>query len=439
MTPLPPNAVVLSFEGPDPYSMVGGLGTRVTELSAALAQAGVTTTLIFVGDPALEPVEQPQTNLEYRRWCQWISAYHPGGAYDGELGKVNDYTFSVPPFVAETIVESAARRDEFVFVLAEDWQTAPSAIAIDALLRERKLRERVVITWNANNTYGFSSIDWSALAKAATITAVSRYMKFELQARGVDALVIPNGIPERLLHGGPKKLVRFVQERFGHRRPLFVKVARFEEDKRWMQVVDALAEIAARHPDATLVVRGGREGYGASVFERARQLGLGVDDLTIASRDPKDVLEAIASTPGSIVNVRSFIPEEALLSLYAAADAVLANSGREPFGLVGLEVMACGGVAVTGSTGEDYVRPFENALVCDTGEPSELAARLEDLIADPELAEKIRAKGESTAKRYTWLRVLDILSRKLRFAELYSIGQKSNAASTIFSSPASTR
>ncbi len=32
-------------------------------------------------------------------------------------------------------------------------------------------------------------------------------MKFELQLRGVESLVIPNGIPERLLGGAPKKLV----------------------------------------------------------------------------------------------------------------------------------------------------------------------------------------------------------------------------------------
>ena len=49
-----------------------------------------------------------------------------------------------------------------------------------------------------------------------------------------------------------------------------------------------------------------------------------------------------------------------------SADAVLANSGHEPFGLVGLEVMAAGGIAFTGSTGEDYVLSFENAIALET-------------------------------------------------------------------------
>jgi glycosyltransferase involved in cell wall biosynthesis len=412
----PQKAVLLSFEGPDPYSMVGGLGTRVTEMSTALAESGINTTLVFIGDPALPPTERPAPNLEYRRWCQWISAYYPGNVYDGELAKMNDYAASVPSFVTEAIVAPAAARGESVVVLAEDWQMAPTAIALDVLLRERGLRKDVLLAWNANNTYGFHTIDWPGLQRAARITAVSRYMKFELHAHGVEALVIPNGIPERLLAGLDKKLVRTALKAFKQRRPLFVKVARFEEEKRWLQAIDAFADLVSRHPEATLVMRGGREPYGDAVFERARQRGLYVEDLTVASHEPQDVLDAIAGAPGSIVNMRSFIPEDALLVLYHVADAVLANSGREPFGLVGLEVMAVGGIAVTGSTGEDYVEPFENALVCDTTDPQELMALLEDLLSDHDRALAIAAAGEATAGRYAWSHVLDILFRKLAAA-----------------------
>ena len=238
-------------------------------------------------------------------------------------------------------------------------------------------------------------------------------MKFELASRGVDPLVVPNGIPKRLLDGAPKKMVRDAVKQFRDRRPLFVKVARFDEDKRWMQVVDAFAGLVQRYPEATLVMRGGREEYGLAVTRRASDLGLHVEDLRVVSREPQDVLEAIAAAPGSVINVKSFIPEEALYTLYHAADAVLANSGREPFGLVGLEVMAVGGLVVTGSTGEDYVEPFVNALVCDTGDSRELQALLEDVVTDHERALAIAAAGEATARRYVWPGVLEMLARKL--------------------------
>src|SRR5205807_7164817 len=77
--------VILSFEGPDVYSRAGGLGVRVTGLSRALALMGYTTYLFFCGDPQLPGEEDLEGGkLRLRRWCQWISAQHRGGVYDGE-------------------------------------------------------------------------------------------------------------------------------------------------------------------------------------------------------------------------------------------------------------------------------------------------------------------------------------------------------------------
>ena len=410
-------AVLLSFEGPDPYSMVGGLGTRVTELSAALAASGIETTLLFVGDPNLPAVERSGDGLTYRRWCQWISAHHPGGVYDGEWGKVPDYTRSVAPAVVDEIVRPAAARGERVLVIAEDWQTSWAAIELDRQLREAGLRDAVTMMWNANNTYGFDSIEWGALQNAARITTVSRYMKFELQVRGKDALVIPNGIPDRILGGPPDELVRATAAAFTQR-PFFVKVARFEEEKRWMQAIEAFALVRAAHPGAKLVTRGGREAYGEAIFGRARQLGLSVEAVKVASRESEPLLDALAATNADVVDIRSFVPEELLFALYHVADAVLANSGKEPFGLVGLEVMASGGLAVTGATGEDYAEPFSNAIVCDTGDGRELAVYLEALLNDDRLARSIRSAGEATAERYRWSVVLEVLASKAAYARL---------------------
>ena len=71
---LPAHAVVLSFEGPDRYASIGGLGTRVSHLSRALGAAGVKTQLFFVGDPASPAVSEYAPNVTLRRWSQWLSA-----------------------------------------------------------------------------------------------------------------------------------------------------------------------------------------------------------------------------------------------------------------------------------------------------------------------------------------------------------------------------
>jgi hypothetical protein len=44
---------ILTFEGPDGYARAGGIATRITGLSEALAEVGFETHLWFAGDPHL--------------------------------------------------------------------------------------------------------------------------------------------------------------------------------------------------------------------------------------------------------------------------------------------------------------------------------------------------------------------------------------------------
>ncbi len=408
------HAALLSFEGPDRYASVGGLGTRVTALADALGDAGVDVELFFIGDPSAVPVERRKPRVTLRRWSQWLSQYHPANVYDGENAKVEDFTRSVPPFVVETIVAPAAQNGERTLVIAEEWHTAAATIALDRLLRERGLRESVTLMWNANNTYGFERIDWPLLAHACTITSVSKYMKFELAQVGVSSLVIPNGIPPELMAGANQTYVKTLRANLPGR-PLLVKVGRFDADKNWLQAVDAAAELRSGGYDLQFVLRGNSNPYGATVLAHARSRGLRVADVHYDGDDIEELAAELASHNAEVLNLRSFIDEATLYALYGAADAVLANSGKEPFGLVGLEVMAAGGIAVCGATGEEYAEPFVNAIVCDTGDGHELASYLRELIADPALQERLRDNGRLTAERYVWPNVLETLSRKIDY------------------------
>lgn len=407
-------AALLSFEGPDRYASVGGLGTRETSFAVALGEAGVDTTLLFVGDPDLAPVEEFAENVTLRRWCQWISAFHPDGVYDGEARKVADYSTSLPPFIVDEMVVPAVARGERVLVVAEEWQTAAAAIELDALLRERGLRGSVTMLWNANNTYGFERIDWPALQRAAAITSVSKYMKFELARSGVSSLVVPNGIPEHLLDGPPRELVRAFRAAL-RGKPSLVKVGRFDPDKNWLQAIDAVAELRELQLEPQLIVRGGKEPYGDTVLAHARSRGLMVESVEADGDDGSAVARALGATSADIVVLQAFLPETALAALYAAADAVLANSGKEPFGLVGLEVMAAGGIPVCGATGEEYAEPFVNAIVCDTNDGRELAAYVRGSYGDDAAADRMRRAGYETASRYVWPVVLSMLERKITY------------------------
>jgi glycosyltransferase involved in cell wall biosynthesis len=102
-----------------------------------------------------------------------------------------------------------------------------------------------------------------------------------------------------------------------------------------------------------------------------------------------------------IVSVLSSLDAESRRLLFHSAATVLANSGHEPFGLVGLETMAAGGVACTGCSGEDYAMPGHNALVLETTDPQEFIGLFAALRADPTHERAVRRAGRATAQLYT--------------------------------------
>jgi len=406
--------VLLSFEGPDLYSLAGGLGVRIAQLARTLAAKGFTTHLFFIGDPHLPGEEVKEDGrLILHRWCQWISEGYPNGVYQGEYPKHQDFSQSIPPWIIEHIIRPAADEEKLVAVLAEEWHTAEAACRLSEQLKRAKLRDEVGIFWNANNTFGFEHIDWERLKRETTITAVSRYMKHIMKDMGVPTLVIPNGIPEDLLRPVNVEAAAAVRQMVGGD-PLLLKVARWDPGKAWMESVEALAKLKASGRRPVLIARGGMEGYGSEVLNRAVALGLRVRDVESDGESVEERLACITATTGAdILNIRFHCQHELLRTLYQACDAVLANSSHEPFGLVGLEVMASGGVVLTGGTGEDYAQHFFNSIVLDTNDAEEIAGYLDYLAAHPEVGQRLRKAGQVTARQYTWPFVVDGLVERL--------------------------
>ena len=407
---------LLSFEGPDQYSLAGGLGTREKELARALARLGHETHLFFIGDPELPSLEaRERGRLILHRWGQWISALHPGGVYDGEEGKHRDWNNSLPLYLTDEVLAPAIAAGKRVVVMGEDWQTAASVVLVDRALRMRGLRDRAILLWNANNVFGNWRIDWPTLDEVATITTVSRYMKILLWREGVNPIVIPNGIPREALTRPRPAAVAALREAAGGDLFLF-KIGRFDPDKRWLMAMTAVARLKREGVRVRLLVRGDRGPHGVEVLANARRQGLAVADISGAD-DAAALAVAMRANPGAdVLNLVSFLPESLVATIYSAADAVLANSGHEPFGLVGLEVMAAGGVAVTGSTGEDYAEPFQNALVLETDDPAELVAFLALLRIDARVGPRLRRAGRATARTYLWQSVIAQLLARLELA-----------------------
>jgi alpha-amylase len=423
MRPLTPDLAafcLLSFEGPDSYAQAGGLGVRITHLAETLAERGFETHLMFVGDPdAPGREERCAGRLTLHRWCQHISAYHRAGVYEAEEVKLQDFSHSAPPFLIEQLIRPMIDAGRMPVILAEEWHTADALIRLHDQLDAAGLRRHCVLFWNANNTMSFNRVNWPRLSQISHITTVSRYMKHLMWDMSLNPLVIPNGIPATLLEPvdpEPIKALRHVLD--PDQKAIFLfKVGRFDPAKRWLMAIEAAAQLKAEGHQVVFPIRGGVESHGAEVFGRARELGLTITHVTGQPAHIDELITMLAEAPkADVYNLCFPMSQEMLRPFYAAADAVLANSGHEPFGLVGLEAMAARGLVFTGVTGEEYTLCGQSAIVLDTDKPQEIVNHIRDLRAFPERVALLRQNGYNcAAANFTWERISEILFEKIRF------------------------
>ncbi|MDX2061302.1 MAG: glycosyltransferase [Gemmatimonadales bacterium] len=230
-------------------------------------------------------------------------------------------------------------------------------------------------------------------------------MRQVLRSRGVDARVVPNGVPRRLLVDlrsvtGPSRRRRTGRE-------VYFKMARWSAEKGWLQVLDAVAVMKQRGRRPALIARcGGPDSTTGTIGPEASARGLTVRELDRPAQIAELGLTNDAGSLADVTHLRFAVSEALARQLYATADAVLANAAYEPFGLVGLEAMAAGGLVFTSGTGEDYAVDRHNAAVLETLDPMEIVERSAEIFASPDRGLGLRTSALETATCYEWLNLL---------------------------------
>ncbi|MCB0073000.1 MAG: glycosyltransferase family 4 protein [Caldilineaceae bacterium] len=109
-------------------------------------------------------------------------------------------------------------------------------------------------------------------------------------------------------------------------------------------------------------------------------------------------------------------PDDAALSaLYRSSDLFVSSSWGEGLGYPPLEAMACGTpVVLTDSSGvRDFAADGVNCLMVPPKDVPALAAAMQRVLTDPDLAARLAAGGRATAARYEWSGVIDRLEAAL--------------------------
>src|SRR5581483_3003422 len=97
------------------------------------------------------------------------------------------------------------------------------------------------------------------------------------------------------------------------------------------------------------------------------------------------------------------IPPRDLAALMGGADVFCLPSVFEGFGLPALEAMACGAPVIVSDRGALPEVVGDAGIICST-EPAEVSAAVARVIAEPELAERMRQAAIERAAGFSWAR-----------------------------------
>ena len=206
--------------------------------------------------------------------------------------------------------------------------------------------------------------------------------------------VIPCGVDTDLFCPGDRAAARRALGIGGE--PLLLYVGRLAPIKGLDTLLVALACLRVRDAGARLLIVGGEaDEAGADatspLARRAAELGL-AEAVTFVGPQPQD----------------------ALPRYYTAADATVLPSYYESFGMVALEAMACASPVVASRVGglQTTVRDGVTGFLVPEGDACALAAGIERLLGDRDLAWRVGREGVRWAAQHRWPCVAEAIVRE---------------------------
>jgi len=281
--------------------------------------------------------------------------------------------------VGELALVSLAARRARVELLHSMANFAPAWGPFRRVVTIHDLQYRAVpdlLSWPMRT--GTSALVSLAARRADRIVAVSAAGREEIVAGlGVEREridVVPNGVrppPATPSTAGVRERHRLGQ------RPVALAVATNLPHKNLPVLIDALALMSSEERPVLVMA------------------GHGTDDGTLQAR-------AAAAGVAEDVRLLGGRSTEELDSLYALADCLVLPTLHEGFGLPVLEAMARSLPVACSDISALREVAGEAALYFDPRSPAQIASRIAELVADAELAERLRELGRARAAGFSW-------------------------------------
>ena len=248
--------------------------------------------------------------------------------------------------------------------------------------------------------YDFSVwVEKTALEMADAVIAVSGQTRADIEAlfnvKPERLHVIYNGID---LEEYRKSDATAALERFGVQKPYVLFVGRITRQKGIIHLVRAVQYM--------------NEGFQIV-------LCAGAPDTPEIGREMKEAVDKVKAQHGGVIWIDEMVDKETVRELYSNASVFCCPSIYEPFGIINLEAMACETAVVATAVGgiKEVVVDGETGFLVPIDQMNEspfeprdsekfardLAARINQLMADPPLCEKFGRAGRKRAEeKFGW-------------------------------------
>lgn len=382
------------FSNEYPPLIYGGLGVYVDNISRELAHLGQRVSVFAWGDGTAKKYEDLEGVEAFRETpvpmrdgldiflSDQTKAWGAGLSFLLDLLSYNQLS-----------VSKALEEGPYDLCVAQDWLGLPAAMAA----KEKGVPmvyhvHGLEIGRSSHPNPQLVELEKRGARVADMVITVSEAMKQQLKGMGVPeekVRVCYHGVDAEFFdpaRADPKKL-RALRDKYGFEDDdlIILFVGRLEPVKGVAELIEAMANVASKNPNAKLLIVG------------------------------KGSLEAIAKeaaeSKGYVTLVTDFLDPEAKMLHYALADLCVFPSHYEPFGIVALEAAAMARPAVVGASGtsglreivEDPASKRPTGVHVDGRRPEDIAwginLALEDL-------ERLKAWGkdarELVLERFTW-------------------------------------
>lgn len=184
-------------------------------------------------------------------------------------------------------------------------------------------------------------------------------------------MIVPNGVDLSLIPERTRNVSRRI-----------LSVGTLKERKCMDRTLEAFGRIAEDFPDATLTI-----------------IGMGpMEDALRSQVNALGLSKRVTLTGG--------LPHDEVLNQMAESDVFVLPSWGEGYGIVYIEAMAAGMIAI-GAKGEgieDTIKDGENGFLVPAGDVNAIEHILRDIFSDETRFSSLRERGRQTARALTWER-----------------------------------